>query len=77
MVVLQGLRIAGAGVAIGLILGVLVTRAITSLLYGVGASDPLTFVCIAGLLLMVATLASLAPAIQAMRVRPVEALRYE
>jgi putative ABC transport system permease protein len=49
----------------------------SGLLFGVGASDPVTFVLIAGVLLMVAILASLAPAIQAMRVHPMDALRYE
>ncbi|HEV2388854.1 MAG TPA: ABC transporter permease [Candidatus Acidoferrales bacterium] len=77
MVVGQGLRLAGPGVAIGLVAALGLTRLAHSLMFGVSATDPATFAGIALLLAAVAAAASYLPARRAMRVAPVRALRYE
>ncbi|HWO03080.1 MAG TPA: FtsX-like permease family protein [Blastocatellia bacterium] len=73
----QGLALTLSGIAIGLGAAVMVTRIMTSLLYGVSATDPLTFGVIALLLAGVALAASLIPARRALKVDPIVALRYE
>ena len=77
LIVGQSARLAVLGVGIGLIGALLLTRLMSSLLYGVAASDPLIYTVVALLLLMVALAASYLPARRAMRVDPVVALRYE
>ena len=77
MVLGQGLRITLIGVAIGLAAAFGLTRLITTLIYGVGTTDPLTFVSVAILLSAVALFACYLPARRAMRVDPIVALRYE
>jgi ABC-type antimicrobial peptide transport system permease subunit len=77
MVVKQGTVLAGLGVAIGLVAATGLTRLMASLLYGVEATDPLTFAATAGLLLAVAVTASYLPARRAARTDPLEALRSE
>jgi putative ABC transport system permease protein len=77
MVVGQGMLLAVIGVGLGLGAAFLLTRAMKSLLFNVSATDPLTFMLIAGLLVTVAFLASYLPARRAMRVDPMTALRYE
>jgi len=73
----EGARMAGLGVVIGIVASLAITRLISSLLFGVSASDPVTFAAVAVLLSVVALLASYIPARRAMRVDPIIALRYE
>src|SRR6266850_1997418 len=77
LVVGQGARLALIGVALGLGGALLLTRLMSSLLYDVEATDPLTFASVALLLVLVAIAASYIPARRAMRVDPMVALRYE
>lgn len=76
-VVGQGMVLAGIGVAVGLVGAWGVSRVLTSLLYGVSATDPLTYVGTATTLTLVALAASWIPARRAAMVDPVEALRAE
>jgi ABC-type antimicrobial peptide transport system permease subunit len=77
MVLRQGLTLAWVGIAIGLVSGLGVTRFAASLLYGVSASDGLTFVATPVLLTLVALIACLLPARAAARVDPVDVLRAD
>jgi putative ABC transport system permease protein len=77
LVIRQGMIMALAGVAIGLIASLLLTRLMKTLLFGVNPTDPLTFVMIALLLTSVALLACYIPARRAASVDPINALRYE
>ncbi|MHB8485188.1 MAG: ADOP family duplicated permease [Candidatus Acidiferrales bacterium] len=73
----HGIRLAALGIGIGLAAAFGVTRLMNSFLYGIAATDPLTFVAVSLLLLAVALLACYIPARRAMRVDPMVALRYE
>ena len=73
----QGLLTVAAGVAVGTGGSFVLTRAIQSLLFGVGANDPVTFAGVALLLTLVALLATYVPARRASRLNPVAALRHE
>jgi predicted permease len=77
LVVWQGARLALMGVSIGIAGALALTRLMTKLLYGVSATDPLTFAALALILTAVAIAACCLPARRAMRVDPVVALRYE
>ncbi|MGH9730152.1 MAG: ABC transporter permease, partial [Candidatus Acidiferrales bacterium] len=77
MVLGEGLRLALAGAAMGLVGAMIVSRLMGGLLYGVTPTDPLTFVGVAILLTVVALAACFIPARRAMRVDPMVALRYE
>ena len=76
MVLRQGARVAVLGIAVGIALAAGLTRLMTSLLFGVSATDPLTFLAVAGLLTLVALGASFLPARRATRVDPMTALRH-
>jgi putative ABC transport system permease protein len=73
----SGVSAVTAGVGLGLAGSFALTRVMSSLLYGVSATDPVTFATITGLVTAVALTACFIPARQATRVDPIAALRYE
>ena len=73
----EGMATTSIGIVLGIVAALALTRTIQSLLFGVTATDPLTFALVVLLLAMVATLASYVPARRATRVDPIEALRQE
>jgi predicted permease len=77
IVVKQGLRLISLGVILGLIGAFAVTRLLSQILYGVTASDPITYTAVAGLLLATALAACIVPARRATKVDPMVALRSE
>jgi len=77
MVLWQGSRLATAGVLIGALAAIGVGRVLESLLYGVSSVDPLAYAVACGVLLLVATLANLVPAMTAARIDPMRALRAD
>jgi predicted permease len=77
LVLRDGMKLAVAGVGIRVACAFALTRLMAKMLYGVTATDPVTFVAVATLLLLVAMAACYLPARRAMRVDPVIALRYD
>jgi putative ABC transport system permease protein len=73
----HGFKLAMAGILIGMIGAFAVTRLMSSLLYGVKPTDPVTFGATAASVIAIALLASYVPAARAAKVEPVVALRYE
>jgi predicted permease len=77
MVIRQGAMLALIGIGLGTVLGIVLMRALQSMLYGVSAADPLSFLAAGLLLVVVALLACYMPAHRAAQVDPLVALRYE
>jgi len=77
LIVGQGLALALVGSGAGLLLAFAVTRVLQRFLFGIGATDPLTFIGVALLLTMIALLACWIPARRATKVDPLTALRHE
>ena len=77
LIVGHGMALAGLGILLGVVAAFLLTRFMESMLVGVAPTDPATFVMIAVLFGVVAGIASLLPALRAMRIDPVAALRAE
>jgi predicted permease len=75
MILLQGLATVGIGVAVGVFGAWLLTRSLGSLLYGVTATDPMTFAAVPLLLIVLSAIACCLPALRASKVDPVTALR--
>jgi ABC-type antimicrobial peptide transport system permease subunit len=77
LVVRQGLKLVFFGSVLGIVGALVATRLVSSFLYGVTTTDPVTFVGVSLLLIVVAVLASYIPARRATKVDPMVALRYE
>lgn len=77
MVLGQGVRLAAAGVGLGVLASAGVGRLLESLLYGVSSFDPIAYAAAAAILILIAGAANLIPAISASRIDPVRALRSE
>ena len=77
MVLRQALAVVASGISIGLFGAWILTRALGGLLYGVTATDPVTFLAVPVLVVGLSAVACSLPALRASRVDPVTALRYE
>ena len=77
MVVRQGARLAAIGIVLGLGGAFALTRLLKTMMFGIGVTDPLTFLAAPLGLMLVVLLATFLPALRATRISPVVALRYE
>jgi predicted permease len=77
MIVQRGVKLALIGIAAGLAISAMITRLLTGMLYGTRPFDPITFIAMTGLLLLVSVAASSAPAYRATRVDPIQTLREQ
>jgi predicted permease len=75
MIVRRGLTLALIGLGAGLVISAMVTRLLSGMLYGIRSSDPITFVAVTGVLLLVSMVASSVPAYRAALLEPMETLR--
>src|SRR6266567_757055 len=77
LIVGQGIQLAGIGIGLGLAIALGLMRVMSKLLFGVNATDPVTFFVTAAVILVVALVASTIPALKAIKLDPVVALRCE
>ena len=77
MVLREGMRLALVGAAVGLVVALIASHWMAGQLYGVRPTDPLAYLAVAALLIVVALLACFVPACRAMRLNPLTALRHE
>ena len=77
LIIGQALKLVLIGVVLGLLASVAATRGLSTLLFSIRPTDPVTYASVAALLTLVALLASYLPARRAMKVDPMIALRYE
>jgi putative ABC transport system permease protein len=77
LVVARGLKLILTSVVVGLVSAVALSRVLSNLLFGVSATDPLTFAALSAVLIVVALAASWLPALRATRIDPLDALRTE
>jgi predicted permease len=77
MVLIEGMKPALVGIVIGLFVAALASRALRSMLFGVGANDPLTFAAVPLVLIFVVVFACTIPALRATKINPTIALRAE
>jgi ABC-type antimicrobial peptide transport system permease subunit len=75
MIVRRGLTLALIGLGVGLAISAMMTRLLSGMLYGIRPSDPVTFVAVTAILLLVSLVASSVPASRAARLDPMETLR--
>ncbi len=73
----QGLRLTAAGIVLGLMVTTAVTRVLSVMLYGISATDVVTFLAVPAFLTLVALVATVIPARRASKLDPLVALRYE
>ena len=76
-ILVQGVALAGGGVACGAAAAVVATRVLKNFVWGVSTLDPLTFIAVGVLLVVISAIASLIPAVRAVRLNPLKALRVE
>ena len=77
LVVGRAAQLAAAGALLGVVAALVAARSLRALLYGVSPSDPLTYTAVVLLFVVIAALASYAPALRATRVDPVNAMRAD
>jgi len=77
LIMKNGLTLVLTGIVLGIAGALALTRFLTTLLFGVTATDAVTFVVVSGIFFVIAIVASLIPALRATRVDPLIALRYE
>jgi ABC-type antimicrobial peptide transport system permease subunit len=77
MILKLGMALAAAGLVVGFLGALALTRLLATLLFGVGARDPMTITAVGAILAIVALFASYLPARRAARVDPMICLRYE